>query len=99
MRSRSSPTRRPYPAIWPGHLAALLLGRIVHHDGDVSRNVMRRALGGLVLLHDVAAIGGDRRHRTRPDRLGPLFAPERRLDEGRELGLLLVVTLGLVGLQ
>ena len=42
----------------------LLLRRVVHHHGDVGGDMVRRTFGGLVLLHDGAAIGRDRRHRA-----------------------------------
>ena len=52
----------------------LLLGGVVHHHGDVGGDMVGRAFGGLVLLHDGAAIGRNRGHRSGRDRRHPLLA-------------------------
>src|SRR5580704_14434892 len=61
--------------------------------------MVRRTLGGLVLLNDGATIGRDRGYRPRCDRRHLLLALERRFYERRQLGLLLGIACHLIRLQ
>ena len=71
-------------------------GDVGHHHGDVGVDVVRRALGGLLGLHDVAAVGSHRRDSRRRDRRHLLLALQRRLDERGEFLRLLRIARGLV---